>query len=126
MARSREPRFETRGAVAVDACPRLGAVQIAAAAARVRILHFLEGKIFLPVLALFSEWCRTKANLDPFDSAIVHQPRSCHIAEVLVTCNGSAPQCSSVDSPSKSSRSAGLQLGCDQIAHVFIVRYWPC
>ena len=50
-----EAGFQPDRAVAVVAGPALRAVQIAAAASRVRVLDFQEIEIFFPVWTLFGE-----------------------------------------------------------------------
>ena len=64
-------RFEARRAVAVAARPGLGAVQIAAAAARVGVLYPVEREVRLPIGALLGERRGAVAHLDPLHTALV-------------------------------------------------------
>src|SRR5436190_7478779 len=83
----REPGLQLGRAVAVAARPRLFAGQVAAPAARVGVLHFLERQILLPVLPLLLERRRTEAHLDPSHPAVVISPRGVHVPDVFVAGN---------------------------------------
>jgi hypothetical protein len=80
----REPRVEAGGAVTLAAGPRLRPVQIAAAAARVRVLDLFEGEVRLPVLPLLGQRRGAVADLDPLHAAIVQLTRGVHVAKILV------------------------------------------
>ena len=113
----RRARFEARGAVAVAARPRLVPVQVAAAAARVRVLDFLEVKELFPVLALFGQRRRAVADLDPLHAAVVELARGVHVAEVLVAGDRSASERAVVDRTCERLTLPGFDSGGDQIAH---------
>src|SRR5882757_9637803 len=83
----RQARFELPGAIAADAGPWLGPVQVAAAAARVRVLHPVQHEVLLPVGPLLRERRRAKTRLDPPHSAIVADPRRLHVGEILAAGN---------------------------------------
>src|SRR4051812_32919345 len=87
-----ETSLESLAAVAVAAAPRLGAVEIAAAAARVRILNLVEREVRLPVVALFGERRGAVAHLDPLHAAIVELTGGVHVAEVLVAGHRAAAE----------------------------------
>src|SRR5438094_10530733 len=57
--------FESFRAIALAACPWLGCVFMTTVAARMRVFHRQEIKIFLPVGALFSQWRGTQTHLLP-------------------------------------------------------------
>ena len=60
------------------------AVQVAAAAADVRVLDLLEGEVRLPVRAFLGERRRAVADLDPLHAAVVELARGIHVPEVFV------------------------------------------
>lgn len=76
--------FQPGGAVAIAASPRLGAVQVAATAAIVRVFDLNKIKMFFPVGTLFLKRLRTKAGLNPTYGSVVHKPRLLHVAYILV------------------------------------------
>ena len=82
--------LQSFGAVTGLASPRFRAVEIAAQAPVVRILHTLELEVLLPVRALFLKRRRTETNLDPFDRAVRAHSRLHHVAQILVSGDGSA------------------------------------
>src|SRR5687767_13339427 len=53
----REPSLEALGAIAVATRPRLVAIDVAAAAARVSVLHLKQLEILLPVRPFFGQRC---------------------------------------------------------------------
>src|ERR1700730_6278288 len=57
--------LQLRRAIAIAAGPRLGAIFMAAIAARVRVLHHEKLEIFLPIRALFFERRSAEARLHP-------------------------------------------------------------
>src|SRR5258708_31133412 len=70
-----ETRVEARGAVAVAARPRLGAIAIAAPAGGVGGLHLLQRAVSLPVVSLLLEPGRAVADLDPLHAAVLELSR---------------------------------------------------
>src|SRR6185295_3371512 len=72
------------GAVAVTAGPRLGAVQIAAPAARMRVLDLLENEMLFPVLAFLGQRGRAVTHFNPLHAPVVQLTRLPHVARVFV------------------------------------------
>src|SRR5262247_575177 len=60
-----EPLFQTGRAIAVIARPAFGAIQVAAAASCMRILHLQQVEILFPVRTFFSKRRGTVTNLNP-------------------------------------------------------------
>src|SRR5262245_7058381 len=87
-----EPCLEARRAVAAAARPRLGPAPVAAATARVRVLHFVQREVLLPVRLLLGERRRAVADLDPLDAAVVEPTCLGHVAQVLVAGDRSAAE----------------------------------
>jgi hypothetical protein len=88
----------------------------------VRVLHFDELEVLLPVRALLEQWCRAIADLDPAHCAIIHQPCGVHVAQVLVACNGSRAECSVVYRVAQSRATVGPDAGSHEISHQLIVK----
>src|SRR5712691_7654234 len=116
-----ETRFEAGRAVAADTRPRLGAVQIAAAASRVPILHLLEVEVLFPVGPFFGEWGRAKACFHPAHAAVRIFARSGHVAEILVARNRSSTERFAADRVGQRRRFAAFHACRHQVAYVTIV-----
>src|SRR5439155_17218450 len=84
LAFGSEACFEPRGAVAVDAGPRLGAVQITAPRARVRVLYSHEIEILLPMRPFLLQRRRAEAHLDPLHAAVLELTRLIHVSQILI------------------------------------------
>src|SRR5437764_10767906 len=108
---------EPGGAVAIAARPWLGAVQIAAAAARVGVLDSVEREIRLPVVALLGERRRAVADLDPLDAAVLELTRRRHVAQILAAGDGSASERLLFDRALERMLASGLHPRSDQIPH---------
>src|SRR5438876_67261 len=115
-------RFETIGAIAIPARPRFGAVRIAAAAPRVRVLHFGEHEVLLPVRTFFRERCRAVAHLDPLHASIVELTCVRHIADVLVPRDRSAAERAIVDRPFEQLSASTPDPSRNEVPHYLIVR----
>src|SRR4051812_12944702 len=112
-----EARFEAGRAVAVAAGPRLGAVQIAAAAARVGVLHLLQIEVLLPVLTFFRQRGIAVADFHPLHASILVRARLAHVAEVFVAGDRTPAQRVLVDGPLEGLRPVRLHARRDEIAH---------
>src|SRR5262245_34126279 len=112
-----QTRFEARRTIAVAAGPRFGAVQIAASAPCVRVLHFDEVEVLFPVLALFLERRRAIAHLDPLHASILELARNLHIAEVLVAGDRAEPERFALDRVRQRVALAVFQSRRDQVPH---------
>lgn len=117
-----EPFLEPRGAVAVDAGPGFGPVQIAATTASVRVLNLLEIEVLLPVLTLFGERRRAKADFHPLHPAIVVLTSRRHVALILAAGNRSGAKCAVSDRAGERGVLAGFDSRGDEITQVMIVR----
>src|SRR5262249_41884532 len=113
--------FEAVRAVALGARPRLFAVEVAAAAARVRVLELDAGEILLPIPTLLLPRLRAVADLHPPPASIVGCARSVHVAFVLVTRDRSGAKCPAVDRAVECGAAAGLHARGDEIAHGVIL-----
>ena len=112
-----QTRLEARGAVAVAARPRLGAVQIAAAAARVRVLHFVEREDSLPSTPALRQAASRSSRPRPTARGRRRAARRGHVAEVLVAGDRAAPSDPSSIASSSACFLSGLHSRRDQIAH---------
>src|SRR2546428_12477701 len=113
-----EVRFEPSRTVAVAARPRVRPIQIAAAAARVCVLHSLELEVLFPVRPLFGERRRTEADLDPSNAAICILASGGHVAQVLVAGNRSAAERLASDRIGQRRGFVGFDSRRDQVAHL--------
>ena len=84
------------------------AVQVAAAAARVGVLHLLEIEVVLPVRALFGQRRRAVADFDPLHAPVLVDARLVHVAEVLVAGHRAGAERAVVDRPASASARPGL------------------
>src|SRR5438128_12521251 len=84
--------FETGGAIAVVARPRFGAIQIATAASRVRVLDLQQREVFFPIRAFFRERSPAVANLNQLHPALLELASLSHISEVFVAGYLPSPQ----------------------------------
>ena len=121
-----ESLLEPCRAVAVAARPGLRAVQIAAAAARMRILDFFEDEVFLPVPALFGERRVAEAHFHPLHTPVVQFASDVHVAKVFGSSDGAGSERSVLDRLCKRAGSAGLHPRSDEVAHTSIVRHPAC
>src|SRR5579862_642503 len=80
IAESRQLPFQTLGAIAVLAGPRLRSVLIATLPAIVRILDLDQLEVLLPIGPLFLQRTRTVANLNPTGRAVWTEPGLLHVA----------------------------------------------
>src|SRR5437867_5619095 len=76
--------FESFRAIALAACPWLGCVFMTTVAARMRVFHRQEIKIFLPIGALFFQWRVTKTSLHPMRLTLGIHACHLHVVQVLV------------------------------------------
>ena len=113
--------FQTRGAVAILACPVLGAVEIAASAAGVSILYFLEIEILLPVRPFFLKRRWTVADFHPLERTVIQLPGFRHIAEVFISGDRTSAESSILNRLFQRRFPAGLDSGGDEISHNRIV-----
>ena len=109
--------FKTGGAVTVVARPRFGAIQIATAASRVRVLDFQELEVFFPIRAFLREWRPAVANLNPLHSTILELACLSHISEVFIAGDRPFPQGSVFDRSVKLPRLSGLHFCSHEISH---------
>ena len=109
--------FEAFGAIAVGAGPGLGAVQIAAVFAIVRVFDAEEVEIFFPVrtLLLKRRWAET--GFDPMGSAVVPEASLLHVVEVFITRDGALAEGAVADGLEEGLVVAGFHAGFDEIAH---------
>src|SRR5262249_16837035 len=114
----REFFLELFRAIATAARPRFRAIDVAAAAARMRLLDFEEVKIFLPVGSLFSEWLVAIADLDPLHPAVFELARFSHVSEVFTARNRSPAQRSIENRTGKCFRSSGFYFCGNEVAHL--------
>src|SRR5512138_753953 len=122
MALLGEPRFELRRAVAFAARPWVGAVEIAASAARVCVLHSFEREEPLPILALLGQRSGAVADLDPLNAAIAHLSSLGHVAKVLVARDRTCAKRPVVDRARECVSASWLHTCRDEISHGLIVR----
>ena len=92
-----QPLFKSRGAIAVVAGPALSAVEVAAAAPRVRVLDFQEVEIYFPVGTLFLKRRGTVADLNPLSASILELPGFSHISKIFASGDRPPAQRSVVD-----------------------------
>src|SRR5207244_10111361 len=78
-----EARIELVRAVALAAGPGFFAVEVLAAAARVRVLYLHEIEELFPVRALFLERRRAVTDFHPLDRPVAEQPRGFHVVQIL-------------------------------------------
>jgi hypothetical protein len=114
----REARFEACRAIAVSARPRFGAIRIATPAARVRVLHFQQIKIFFPVGTFLGKRRRTVAHLDPLHTAVIELPRVGHVPEIFIAGDRSFSERSLVYRARQRICLSGFDTSRNKITHV--------
>src|ERR1700683_1651169 len=114
---SRQLSLQTRRAIAVLAGPGLRSVVVPALAAVMRILHLDQFEVSLPIGALFLEWSRTVADLNPPGGAVRAKPGLLHVSQVFAPGDGTSTQCSLFNGLKKGPLSAGLDAGAHQVPH---------
>ena len=102
-----------------------GAVQILAAAPRVRVLHFVEVEVLLPVFALFGERLVAVADLHPLHAAVIVRARVAHVAVVLAAGDRTPAERALVDGVGELRLLSGFDARCYQVAHGAILRRHP-
>jgi hypothetical protein len=117
--------FKARGAVAIVAGPALSAVQIAAAAARMSVLHFQKIEGHFPVRTLFLKRGRAVANLNPLHAAILELARFGHVSKIFVSGDRATAERSFFNGAFEGFHPAGLDSGGYKISHRKIVHLGP-
>src|SRR5438477_12990785 len=84
FATRRQPFFEPFRTITITASPALSPVLVTAIAARMRVFHRQEIKIFFPIGALFLKRGVTKASFYPMRLALRIHARHLHVVQVLV------------------------------------------
>src|SRR5438874_102218 len=85
-------RFKPGRAVAIVAGPALGAVQILAAAACVRVLNFQKFEMFFPIGTLFLKRRGTVTDLNPLQGPVVELAGFRHISEIFISGDRSSAE----------------------------------
>src|SRR5690348_7719331 len=114
--------LESIGAVAVGAGPWLFAVEVAAAAPRVCVLHLDEIEVLLPIRTFFRERRRAVAHLHPLNAVIVVLARGVHVAEILVARDRSVAERAAVNRAVERRAATRLHARGDEVAHGSIVQ----
>lgn len=110
--------LEFPGAIAVGAGPRLGAVEVAAVSAAVRVFDADELEVFLPVRPFLGERRGAKAGLDPVGGAVVGESGLFHVVNIFIAGNGAATERAVADGAQQRGVLAGFDAGFDQVTHI--------
>ena len=110
-------RFKTRRAITIIASPIFCAVQIAAAAPRVRVLNLQQVKVFFPIGAFFKKRRRTITNFDPLHGAVIKLPCFGHIPEIFVAGDRSSTERPFLNGLAERLCSTGFDFGGDKVSH---------
>ena len=110
-------RFKTRRAIAIIASPIFCAVQIPAAAPRVRVLNLQQLKVFFPIGAFFEKRRRTITDFDPLQGTVSELPCFGHIPEIFVAGHRASAERSILNGIVERLRSTGLYFCGDEVSH---------
>ena len=110
-------RFKTRRAIAIIASPIFRAVQVAAAAARVRVLNLQQLEIFFPIRAFFEEWRRAITDFDPLQGTVIELPCFGHIPEIFVAGDRSSAERPFLNGLVERLCSTGFDFCGDEVSH---------
>ena len=122
LAESGELALQALGAIAVLAGPGFGAVVVATVAAVMRVLHFDEIEVLLPIRPLFKEGRRAVADFDPAGGAVGAKAGVLHISKVFAAGDGASAEGAVFDRLEERLLAVGLDSGAHQVAHgVFIL-----
>src|SRR5215207_2704860 len=92
FARRRQPLLELGAAIAFTAGPGFLTRFVATARTGVGVLHVHHLEVLLPVRALFLQWGRAEAHLNPARRAVIAQSSVAHVAEVFSAGDRAAPE----------------------------------
>ena len=107
--------LQPRRAIAAAARPRLASVLIAAFAPVVRILHFREIEVFLPVRPLFLQWCGAVTDFHPTYRLVVAETSLTHIAQIFAFGDRALAERLLLDRLKQIAFAAGFNAGSNQV-----------